>query len=278
MAIYKRYNTRRKKINLGIIIWAVAMVCVLALTALLGAYLGRRAEGSESYLGVDGSFGDRSETLASVIPHVMQAVYVAPNDLAGFTSEDASLYASTWLYRDGEVCFASEVANALGADTSDKPSRDAFGVSVPVSGMFEVGSVYASDAVRGVLFEYEKALLGELAKSGPDETVLVYRDLNEENLTAVADNAAALGGGVIAVPYGALYESYFARFLGAATEKGFTLALMADGVSAEQLANDIEDYAVYFTRDFMRLMLDGDDAELLTVLREKNILNYQFYS
>lgn len=278
MAIYKRYNTRRKRINYPLIIWACVMLLVLIATVIVGHVLGQKAEGGESYMTGDVGAYDDGETLASVIPHIMQAVYVEPKELSAFTTEDTSVYASTWLFRDGEPCFASGVASALGEDVSRLPAIDSFNISCPISGMFEVGSIYAEESVRGVLFEYEKALAAEFSGSGPDETVLVFNTLTEDNFGEVVTYAKDLGGAVIAVPYTALYEGYFVRFLTEATESGFTVALMADGLSREQLATDIEDYAVYFTRDFMRIMLSGEDAGLADVLREKNILNYQFYS
>ena len=278
MAIYKRYNTRRKKINYPLIIWACAILLVFALTVMLGLYLGSKAEGGESYVMGENENGGENETLASVIPHIMQAVYVEPSELKNFTASDASVYASTWIFKDGESCFATEVEQALGVKTDKKPTLDSFAVSSPVSGMFEVASIYSAEGVKNVLSEYEKAVLTEISKSGPDETVLVFNSFSEENAGSVLSHAEYLGGGVIALPYESLYEDYFVRFLSSATEKGFTLALMADGLSAEQLSEDIENYAVYFTRDFMRIMLSGRDAALSDVLKEKNILNYQFYS
>jgi len=278
MAIYKRYNTRRKKINYPLIIWACAILLVFALTVLLGLYLGSKAEGSESYVTGENENAGENETLASVIPHIMQAVYVEPKELKDFTSEDASVYASTWIFKDGESCFATAVESTLGKNTEKKPSLDSFSVPSPVSGMFEVASIYAEETVKNIISEYEKAVLTEISASGTDEIVLVFDSLTEENANAVLSHAEFLGGGVIAVPYTSLYEDYFVRFLSSATQKGFTLALVADKLSAEQLSEDIENYAVYFTRDFMRIMLSGKDAALADVLKEKNILNYQFFS
>ncbi len=278
MAIYKRYNTRKKKINYPLIIWACCILLVFAVTVAVGAYLGKAAEGGVSYVTGDASSEGDGETLASVIPHIMQAVYVEPDKLADFTAEDTTLYASTWIFRDGESCFATEVEKALGKDTKKKPLLGSLAISSPVSGMFEVGSLYSAENVRGILAEYEKAVLSELSASGPDEVVLVFNELTEENYSDVISLAGELCGGVISVPYEALYEGFFVRFLSLASENGFTTALMADRVSPEQLATDIEDYAVYFTRDFMRLMISGKDAALADVLREKNVLNYQFYS
>lgn len=277
MAIYKRYNTRRKRVNYPLIIWAASLAAVLIITAVVGYVLGQKADGGESYLTEPSHTAD-SETLASVIPHIMQAEYVEPEDLSAFASEDASAFASTWLYRDGEACFATDVQAALGGDTSMLAKKDAFGIASPVSGMFEVTSVYASENVREVICAYEVALLSEFAAGGPDEIVLVFETVTEENTGYILEFAKKVGGAVISVPYDTLYESYFAKFISAATDHGYTVALMADDLSGEQLASDIEDYAVYFTRDFLRLMLSGDMPALADVLREKNVLNYQFYS
>lgn len=278
MAIYKRYNTRRKRINYPLIIWAAAILLIFALTVALGAYLGRRAEGGESYIDADNNHGGEGETLTSVIPHVMQAIYVEPEDLEEFSSEDPSVYASTWIFKDGKSCFATEVEKLLGEKTDKKPSLASLEISSPVSGMFEVTAFYGAKEVKGILSEYERAVLAELASGGLDEAVLVFGEVTEENYTDVISYAKTLGGGVISVPYGALYSEYFVKFLSLASDAGFTVALMADRLSPEQLALDIEDYAVYFTRDFIRLMLSGKDAALADVLREKNVLNYQFYS
>lgn len=278
MAIYKRYNTRRKRINYPLIIWACAILVIFVLTALFGAYLGSRAEGGESYIGGDTHPSGEGETLASVIPHVMQAVYFAPDDLGDVSLEDTSLYVSTWIFKDGESSFATEIERLLGKKVDKKPSLGSLAISSPVSGMFEVRSLYSENAIKGILAEYERAVLSELAASGLDETVLVFGEVTDENYGDVINYAKTLGGGVISVPYTTLYEEYFVKLISLASEAGFTVALMADRLGAEQLALDIENYAVYFTRDFIRLMISGKDASLADVLREKNVLNYQFYS
>ncbi|MBR5538626.1 MAG: hypothetical protein IKU61_01875 [Clostridia bacterium] len=278
MAIYKRYNTRRKKINYPLIIWACAILLIFTATVILGLFLGAKADGGEPYITGDIHGEGESDTLESVIPNVMQAVYVEPSALEKFTAEDASVYASTWIFRDGESCFATEVDKALGNSTDKKPSLESFAISHPVSGMFEVSSIYAEENVRDVLSAYEKAVLEEISQNGPDETVLVYSSLSEENSDIIIAHSKYIGGNVIAVPYEALYSDYFVKFLSSVKNAGFTLALMADKLTAEKLAADIEDYAVYFTRDFIRIMLSGKDTSLPDVLKEKNILNYQFYS
>lgn len=278
MAVYRRYNTRRKKINYPLIIWAASLILVLVITAVIGNYLGGRAEDGEDYYKGTDSYLGNSETLASVIPHIMQALYVEPKDLARFTTEDPTLYASTWLYKDGEAQFASEVESSLGTNVSKKPKLDAFAISSPVSGMFEVKSIYLQKNVSGIMREYEKALIWEFSKCGIDETVLVFNSLTEENMSEVIAISKELSGAVVAVPYNSLYEDYFVKFLSTASENGFTVALVASKLKKDTLARDIEDYAVYFTRDFIRLMISGSEDYLTEVLREKNLLNYQFYS
>ena len=278
MAIYKRYNTRRKRINYPLIIWACAILLIFTATVILGLFLGAKADGGEPYITGDLHGEGENETLEAAIPNVMQAVYVEPSALKDFAAEDASVYASTWIFRDGESCFATEVDKALENSTDKKPSLDSFTISHPVSGMFEVSSIYAEESVLDILSAYEKAVLEEISKSGPDEIVLVYPSLSETNLDTVIAHSKYIGGNVIAVPYEALYSDYFVRFLSLVKDAGFTLALVADKITPEKLASDIEDYAVYFTRDFIRIMLSGKDLALSDVLKEKNILNYQFYS
>ena len=278
MAVYRRYNTRRKKINYPLIIWAASIITVLIITAVIGNALGNRAADKEDYYMGEDQHGGNSETLASVIPHIMQALYVEPKNLASFKTEDPSLYASTWLYKDGGACFASEVAQKLGENVSKLPKLDASLVSAPVSGMFEVASVYTDENVKNIIFEYEKALISEFTAYGPDEIVLVYNTLTLENIDSIISNAKALSGAVISVPYTALYEDFFVKFLSAASENGFTVALKVEKLKSDDLKRDIDDYAVYFTRDFLRLMLPGSAAGLTDVLREKSLLNYQFYS
>ena len=49
-------------------------------------------------------------------------------------------------------------------------------------------------------------------------------------------------------------------------------------VEGEQLAAAIEDYAFYFTKYNLRLVLEGSEESLLDVLRAKSLQSYQFCS
>lgn len=279
MAIYKRYNTRKRKINRGLILWLCAILAIFAVTAIVGYVLGKRAEGAESYLTADTAQPTDPETIDPLTERVMRAEYAEPKDLAKFVNDDPFIYASTWLYRDGEATFATAVDAKLGKDIAKLPSVDAFGIEAGTSGLFAVRSIYADEAVREILATYEKALLAEYARAALSEIVLVFESMDADRM----DDAFALAdtlphGAVLCVPYALLKEDFAARFFSEATERGYMLALMADASTANTFAADIEDYAFSFTRYQLRLVLEGKDAALLDVMREKNLLSYQFTS
>lgn len=279
MAIYKRYNTRKRKINRGLILWLCAILAIFAATAIVGYALGKRAEGAESYLTADTAHPTDPETIDPLTERVMRAEYVSPKELAKFANDDPFVYASTWLYRDGEATFATAIDEKLEKDVAKLPSIDAFGIEAGTSGLFAVRSIYADEAVREILATYEKALLAEYAATALSEIVLVFERMDAE----LMDGAFALAdtlphGAVLCVPYSLLKEDFAARFFSEATERGYTLALLADANTKKTFAADIEDYAFSFTRYQLRLVLSGEDASLLDTMREKNLLSYQFIS
>lgn len=278
MAIYKRYNTRKRKIHWGWILWALFLLAAFAATVALGHYLGKKAEGGESLIpAVSGNAGD-TETITPLAERVMRGEYVEPSALAAFTTDDPFTYASTWLYRGGTANFATETDRKLGKDVSALPSLSAFSIEAGTTGLFEVQSVYADEQVRQVLASYEAALLAEFAAAEPSEIVLVFDKLDAECKDRVIAYAKSVGGAVLCVPYSILTSEDCARFFSEAGDAGLSVALRVTDLTAEQLAADIEDYSFYFTRYELRLVLDGGAEALVDVLREKNVLNYQFCS
>ncbi|MBQ6892657.1 MAG: hypothetical protein IJN48_00480 [Clostridia bacterium] len=276
MAIYKRYNTRRKKLNTRVIISAVIVAVVFALTVLLGWYLGEKASGAEAlYTGQVTEEGE-SEVLAPLSEKSVRGEYVDPEELEDFTAPDDETWASTWLYRDGKAEFATATDKKLGNDTKGLPSLDAFDTEVGTIGLFEVTGIYEEDLVKGIITEYERSLIGEFMSSGLDEAVLVFDSVTVDNYKDALEFADSIDGAkVVCVPYDMLSSQ---EFFSAAADRGLTLALMADGVDVAQLESDIETYAFYFTKYNIRLVLSVRDRKLLEVLGKHTILNYQFYS
>lgn len=278
MAIYKRYNTRKKKIRWGVILWVLLLLAVFSMTVAFGHYLGKKAEGGESLLpSVTNSPGD-NETIAPLAERILRGEYVEPAALAAFTTEDPFTYASTWIYRDGAATFATETDRLLGRDVSSLPALSAFSISAGTTALFEVQSVYADEQIREVITSYETALLTEFAAAGPSEIVLVFDTLNTECKDRIFAFTKAQSGALLCVPYSILESEDCARFFSEARDMGLSVALRVQDLSPEQLLADIEDYAFYFTRYELRLVLAGSDEALVDVLREKNILNYQFMS
>ena len=279
MAIYKRYNTRKKKIRWGWILWALLILGVFAATVVLGHYLGEKAAGGESLLPTaSGSPGD-NETITPLAERIMRGEYVEPTALAAFTTDDPFTYASTWLYRDGTANFAVETDRKLGRDVSALPALTAFSIDAGTTGLFVVRSVYADEQVREVIAAYEAALLAEFAAAQPSEIVLVFHTLDAAYTQRIFDFAKAHAeNAVLCVPYSVLQSEDCARFFAEAADAGLTVALRVGTLTPEQLAADIENFSFYFTRYELRLVLDGSAEALTDVLREKNVLNYQFCS
>lgn len=278
MAIYKRYNTRKKRVRWGVIVWVLCILAVFAATVALGSYLGKKAESGESYLPLATGNNADSETITPLAERVMHGEYVSPEELASFTAADPFTYASTWLYRDGETIFATDTDAKLGKDTSALPVLSTFDIEAGTTGLFAVQSVYADEQVRDVITAYENALLTEFTEKGPSELVLLFEQIDAECRDRIIAFAKSAGNAVLCVPYSILHSEDCARFFSEAAEAGFCIALRAEGLTAEQLAADIADYSFYFTRYELRLVLSGSDEHLIEVLRENNALNYQFTS
>ena len=279
MAIYKRYNTRKKRFSIGWLVWGLFLAAVFCAAVLLGWHLGEKAAGGEDLLpSVSGGVGD-SETITPLAERILRGEYVEPHELKSFTTEAPFTYASTWLYREGSACFATETDRKLGRDVSALPALSTFAIEAGTTALFSVKSVYADAQIRPILHAYETSLLAEFAAAGPSEIVLVFDRLDAECRQDIfAFATGALENAVLCVPYSVLESEDHARFFAEAAEAGLTVALLAEGLSAEQLAADIEHFSFYFTRYELRLVLDGKDAALLSTLRENNVLNYQFCS
>ena len=276
MAIYKRYNTRRKKLDGRIIFPVLIVLAVFALTVLLGLYLGNKASGGEAlYTGTDDAVHN-GDVLAPLSEKSVCGEYVEPEKLSKFVAESEEIWASTWIYKDGKTLFATETARKLGEGTKGLPSIKSFDISCGTLGLFEVSGIYSDEAVKGIISEYERTLLCEFADSGLDEAVLVFRDVTTENYKTALEFASSVKGAKsVCVPY-TMLESQ--EFFSEANERGLPVALLANGVKAEQLESDIEKYSFYFTKYNIRLVLSAKDKALTEVLGRHTVLNYQFYS
>ncbi|MBQ8836242.1 MAG: hypothetical protein IJ002_01880 [Clostridia bacterium] len=274
MAIYKRYNTRRKKVSARVVVPLVCIAIVFALTVWLGAYLGNKASGGEPLYTGKATDDGESGVLAPLSEKSIHGEYVLPDDLAEYVAPDEDTWASTWLYANGEACFATDTDAMLGRDTHGLPTLASFDIDCGTTGLFEVTCVFADDLVKDIITEYERALICEFLASGLDEAVLVFEDVTEENYKDALDFAENISGAaVVCVPYEMLRSQ---EFFSAAAEKGLTLALMADGVKAAELESDIETYAFYFTKYNLRIVLSNNDTELAEILSANTLLNYQF--
>ncbi len=276
MAVYKRYNTRRKRIPAHIIFCAVAVLVAFSLTVILGHSLGKKAEGGEPlYTGTDNASISGSN-LSPLSEKSLHGEYVAPEKIVDFKSDDENVWASTWIYKDGKATFLTETDKTLDGKTASLPALSSFDIDAGTIGLFEVTSIYADDLVKKIITEYEHALLSEFSASSLDEVVLVFNEVTEDNLDEIFEFADGFGGAkVICVPYEMLGNDVF---FSKASSKRLPVAIKADGITAEKLEQDIDTYAFYFTKYNLRLVLDGKDQSLLEVLSKNTLLNYQFHS
>ena len=279
MAVYKRYDQRRRRAIRNFCIWLCAILTVFALTALLGAYLGRRAENTSPVHSFSPSENTDNEVASPIAEHIVHGEFVTPDALAAFTGgDDPYAHASVWLYRDGAPTFATETDAKLGRDTTALPPVTSLAAG-NITGLFEVRSIYADAQIRDVRYAYELALLKEYAAAGIGEITLVFDRLDSDCLEDVLRLASACPGAVaLCVPFDTLASDVCTDFVTAAGAKGWSVALRAGGIRAEALAESIEDYAFYFTKYSLRLVLEGSEEGLLDVLREKSLQSYQFCS
>ncbi len=276
MSVYKRYNTRRKKLPRGAIIAVLAIATVFALTAALGNHLANKAAGGEAlYTGTEQH--SSSNNLAPLMEKSLCGEYVAPEDIASFVSANDDEWASTWIYKDGAPTFATETDKLLGNEVSKKlPKVTSFEKTDRTIGLFKVSAVYADEKVKNIVTEYEFALLNEFKDAGLDEVVFVFDEVSDENLNEIFDFVDKFDGAkVLCVPYSTLGNDVF---FSSAAAKQLSVALLANGVSKKKLTDDIDTYAFYFTRYNLRLVLDGKDSTLVDILSENALLNYQFSS
>lgn len=279
MAVYKRVNTRRRRTVRNVLLWFAAILLIFGATVAFGAYLGRRAATAPAPH-EHGTASDLSgETVAPIAEHIIHGEYIEPTALSTFDGGgDLYAHASLWLYKDGKASFATETDKKLGRGTSTLPSLSLLSAA-NTAGLFEVRSVYADAQVREVLLAYENALLDEFYASGVGEVTLVFSRLDEDCYVDVLEMAAARHGAVtLCVPISVLGSDICAKFFTAVSENGYTVSLLAGGIGKEALAACIEDYAFYFTKYSLRLVLEGKEAPLLDVLREKSLSSYQFCS
>ena len=78
MAIYKRYNTRRKKLDARIVFPVVAVAAVFLLTVLFGLYLGNKAKGVEPLYTGTNDIANVGDVLAPLSEKSVRGEYVAP--------------------------------------------------------------------------------------------------------------------------------------------------------------------------------------------------------
>lgn len=279
MAVYKRYDQRRRRAIRNFCIWLCAVLTVFALTVLLGAYLGRHADTVSSVHSVSPSEDLSGETIQPIAEHIVHGEFVEPTALAAFTGgDDPYAHASVWLYKDGAPTFATETDAKLGRDTAALPAVSVLAAG-NITGLFEVRSIYADAQIRDVRYAYEAALLKEYAASGIGEITLVFDRLDADCLDDVVRLAADCPGAVaLCVPFDTLSSDICTDFFTAARRGGWSVALRAGGISGEKLAESIEDYAFYFTKYSLRLVLEGSEENLLDVLRAKSLQSYQFCS
>ncbi len=276
MAIYKRYNTRRKKLDARIVFPVLVVAAVFLLTVLFGLYLGNKANGGEPLYTGTNDIANVGDVLAPLSEKSVRGEYVAPENLSKFEAENDEIWASTWLYKDGKALFATETARKLGENVKGLANINSFDISCGTLGLFEVSCIYSDAAVSGVICEYERALLNEFLSGGLDEAVLVFNDVTADNYKAALEFASSIKGAkAVCVPY-AMIENQ--EFFAAAAERSLPVALLADGIKADMLENDIEKYAFYFTKYNIRLVLSDKDKGLIDILSKHTVLNYQFYS
>lgn len=279
MAVYKRVNTRRRRTVRNVLLWLAAILLIFGATVAFGAYLGRRAETAPAPHGFGAASDLAGETAAPIAEHIVHGEYTEPSALTAFDDGgDPYAHASLWLYKDGKSAFATETDKKLGQEVSSLPALSLL-AAANTAGLFEVRSIYADAQVREVLYAYENALLDEFCASGVGEVTLVFSRLDADCLADVLDMAAARRGAVtLCVPISVLGSESCAKFFTAASENGYTVSLCAGGIGADALAQCVEDYAFYFTKYSLRLVLEGSEEALLDVLREKTLLSYQFCS
>ena len=279
MAVYKRYDQRRRRAVRNFFIWLAVILVIFAATALFGAYLGRRAETAPAPHKRTGTSDLSAEVASPIAEHIVHGEFATPEALPAFTGgDDPYAHASVWLYKDGAPTFAAETDTKLGRDTKALPSMTSLAAG-NITGLFEVRSIYADEQIRDVCYAYEVALLKEYAAAGIGEITLVFDRLDADCLDDVLRLAAACPGAVaLCVPFDTLSSDVCTDFFTAAGRGGWSVALRADGIGGEKLAESIEDYAFYFTKYSLRLVLEGSEEKLLDVLRAKSLQSYQFCS
>lgn len=279
MAIFKRYNSRKKRFNWRIVIWLGGILTVFIITAIIGNHLGQKAKGAKDLTPKDSHSSANTSTAAPISDGSVHGQYVSPEDIAKFKTDDPTATVGTWLYKDGVSNFKTETDTLLNKNVKGLPPLSSFDIETGTYGLFEVTAVYADEKVYDIIASYEISLIDEYSDTGLNELVLVFNEVTEDNYEEIIDFAAEHGKNkVICIPYEVLSEEFCSRLFAKAQDNQITVTLMIRKLKSNQLREDIETFAFYFTRYNMRLLLSGDYAHLLDVLKENNLFNYQFYS
>ena len=110
MAVYKRYDQRRRRAVRNFFIWLAVILVIFAATALFGAYLGRRAETAPAPHKRTGTSDLSAEVASPIAEHIVHGEFVTPEALPAFTGgDDPYAHASVWLYKDGAPTFAAAI-------------------------------------------------------------------------------------------------------------------------------------------------------------------------
>lgn len=274
MPLYKTYARRRGSGKRGVWIWLGCILAVFAATACFGAYLGSRVRPAEPYTPpapADARLEDKFTDLAGFKMH---GAYFEPTENFAVDTDDPYAAASFWIFRGGAPTFALETDRLLGRDTKGLADLGRLKSGVSTSGLFEVGRLYAPEAVKAVYAAYEDAVLAEYTRSALGEIVLMFRQVRREDIDEMFAMAKKLSARVtVCVPYSILQSDLCRAFFTAAD--GFNVALDATGVKPKTLESDIDTYAFYFTKFNLRLVLTAKDAPLTKVLAGAGLLNYQ---
>lgn len=275
MAMYKTYARRRESGKR--LLW-ICLGCILAaflFAVALGAYLGGKVAPAAPYVPPELSDEELRSGFTDRLELRIHGKYFDPGEKFVLADDDPYAAASFWIYRDGAPTFALETDRLLGRQTEGLADKGKLKSDISTSGLFEVGSLYAPDAVRPVYAAYENAVLSEYARTALGEIVLVFREVRPGDIDEMFALAASLPCRVtVCVPYSILESDLCTAFFTAAD--GFGTALYAEGVKPKKLAEDLNTYAFYFTKFDLRFLLTAADAPLTETLTAAGLLNYQF--
>lgn len=279
MGVYKRYDNRPRKSRKFFFLWIGFILLVFALTALFGYLLGKKAAGTPHYTLPAQSEDAGGALLSPAAEQKFHGIFVSAEDLPVFSTEDPDAFATFWLYRDGQACFAAETDRLLGNRLPELPTLDLSGLSFHTSGLFAVRSLTAEEPIREVCTAYERALLSEFAGSGISEIVLCFDKADPDRFAEMLEYAKDLPVRTcICVPYALLHNADGVRCFAAAEAAGCPVVLDAGALTPDALRADLTTYGFYYTRYRVRLLLSGESAALADVLSEATAECWQFCS